>query len=216
MTFERMTAKKVKISDLMNGKWVKKEGMEPSFIVTSYGEQVSRARILGTVVAKFLSEDGNFGSITLDDSTDTIRAKTFKTVKPLEGAEIGDLVDAIGKVREYNAEIYFIPEIIYKVQDPNLEILRRLEIARKLAEWKKDPQAQKSNAEKTEPQEEGFDKEALRKEILKIIEAIPDGVGYSDILGKVKAPEPAIESVINELLSEGICYEPTPGKMKKI
>jgi RPA family protein len=179
MAFERMTARKVKISDLMNGKWVKKEGMEPSFIVTSYGEQVSRARILGTVVAKFLAEDGNFGSITLDDSTDTIRAKTFKTVKPLEEVEIGDIVDAIGKVREYNAEIYFIPEIIYKVQDPNLEILRRLEIEKKLAEWKKSPQ---KPAEEKEP--EGFDKDTLRKEILKVVEASPEGAGYSDILGR--------------------------------
>jgi len=213
MPIERMTAKKVKISDLMNGKWVKKEGMEPSFIVTGYGEQVSRARILGTVVAKFLAEDGNFGSITLDDSTDTIRAKTFKTVKPLDTAEIGDIVDVIGKVREYNEEIYLIPEVIYKVQDMNLEILRRLEIAKKLAEWEKNPQ---TSSEEAEPKEEGTDKDSLRKDMLKIIEANPEGVGYTELLEKIKAPEPVIESVINELLSEGICYEPTPGKMKKI
>jgi len=206
MVIERVTAKKVRISDITSGKWVKKEGMEPSFIVTNYGENISRARILCTIVSKFASEDGNFGSITIDDGTDTIRVKTFKTVKPLASLNVGDLVDVIGKVREYNGEIYIIPEIIRNVDDPNIETLRLLEIKKNLhGKVEKEPE---------EPKEE--DKEGLRKEILTVIEGSKDGASYDDILKNVKGDEEQLESVINELLAEGICYEPTPGKIKKI
>ena len=128
MPIQRMTAKKVRIYDIINGKWVKKEGMEPSYVETNYGDQLSRVRIMGTIVSKFIAEDGNFASITVDDATDTIRAKTFKTIKPVDTVEIGDIVDVIGKVREYNEEIYLIPEIILKMTDPNMELLRKLEV----------------------------------------------------------------------------------------
>jgi RPA family protein len=207
---ERMTARKIRIADLTNGRWVKNEGLEPSFVVTQSGEQVSRARIMGTVVSKFVSEDENFASITIDDSTDTIRAKTFKTVKPLDMIQVGDVVDLIGKVREYNAEIYIMPEIVRKILDPNIEVLRRLELiakARKLQGGEAQPGQFVSAKE---------DRLALKKKVTEVIESEKTGVSYSKILEMVQAPETQIESVVNELLEEGICYEPTPGKIRKI
>ncbi len=228
MPIERMTARKVSLSELMNGRWVKKEGMVPSFVVTESGEEVSRARVLGTVVARFLAEDGNFGSITLDDGTDTIRAKTFKTVKPVDESNVGDLVDLVGKVREYNGEIYIIPEVITRLEDPNMELLRRLELIRKArkpgtgpvgdtqegAASQPEPAAEKG--ESKDKEEKASDNTELRKEILAVIGSEPDGVECKTILEKVRAPETTIESVLNEILAEGICYEPTPGKIKKI
>ncbi len=234
MVIKRMTAKKVRISDLMNGDWVKKEGMEPSYIVTPLGEKVSRARILATVVSKFISEDENFASITLDDSTDTMRIKTFKTTKPIEPIEVGDLVDVIGKIREWDGEIYIVPEVIRKVNDPNLEILRRLEILAKIKELREKKNIIEEAKSKFTKQEEfktfleqrGIKEEEIKeltteerdikKEIIKLIEENPDGLTYSEILEKIKAEEEQIESIINELLAEGICYEPSPGKIKKI
>ena len=212
MAMERMTARKVRISDLMSGRWVKREGMEPSFIVTNAGEKVSRARIMGTVVGNFMAEDGNFGSVTLDDGTDTIRAKTFKTLKPLDTLRIGENVEMVGKVREYNGEIYVIPEVVNALQDPNMELLRWLELARKQRELKGKP----PEVLPDEAPGEKEDNSELRKEILSVIGSEPEGVEYSLILEKVKAPETKIESVLNEVLAEGICYEPTPGKVKKI
>jgi len=220
MPIERMTAKKVRVSELMNGRWIKKEGMEPSFVVTDSGEKVSRARVLGTVAARFMAEDGNFASITLDDGTDTIRAKTFKTVKPVDESKVGDLVDLVGKVREYNGEVYIIPEVITSVRDPNMEILRRLELIRKARDLKsRPPEASREEAGTTEAgekEEKKADDTELRKEIIAVIESGPEGVEYKAILEKVRAPETRIESVLNEILAEGICYEPTPGKVKKI
>ena len=215
MPVQRMTARKARISELMNGKWVKREGMEPSFVVTDSGEKISRARILGTVVGSFVAEDGNFASITLDDGTDTIRAKTFKTAKPLDGFRVGEIVDLIGKVREYNGEVYIIPEVINRVQDPNMELLRRLELVRKARELKGKPR-EASGEDEGDSGEGKEDDSELRKEILAVIGSDPEGIEYGLILERVKAPETRIESIINEILAEGICYEPTPGRVKKI
>lgn len=204
MPLERMTALKVRIADITNGEWVRKEGLEPSYVVTPSGEHVSRARILGTVVAKFVADDENFATITVDDSSDTIRAKTFKTLKPLDAVDIGDVVDMIGKVREYAGEIYIIPETIVKIKDPNFELLRELELLKK------------PKAPTIKNKEKEIDKLDIKKELLKLLEKHPEGITYSEILEKMKLPEETLEPVINEVLAEGICYEPVPGKLKKI
>lgn len=209
MPVKRQTAIKVRVLEITKGQWLKGEGaMDPSFVKTPTGEMVSRARVMGTIVGKFTADDGMFASATVDDSTDTIRAKTFKTVKPLDKVEVGDMVDLIGKVREWNDELYIIPETVTKVTDPNMELLRRAEILARM----KSPK--KASGEKKAAGKD--DKEDLRKKVLEFIESGKEGVAFTDIIQNVKAPEEEMESVINELLSEGICYEPTPGKIKKI
>jgi len=209
MPIERQTAKKVRILDLMEGQWVKNEGMEPSFVVTKSGQKIGRAHIMATIVGKFVAEDGQFASITLDDATDTIRAKTFKTTKPIESFEIGQMVDVVGKVREWNDEIYIIPEIVQAVDNPNMELLRRLEIM-KLAKNAPKEENKPADGEKTD------EKDKIRKDALKAMEDAQDGISFSEILEKTGYPEEKLEPVVSELLAEGICYEPSPGKIKKI
>ncbi len=211
MPMERQTAKRVRIVDLVSGEWVKKEGMEPSYVVTPSGDAVSRARITGTIVGKFTSEDGNFSSVTIDDSTATMRAKLWREIELLNGAGVGDLVNLIGKVREYEGEIYIVPEVIRKIT-PDEESLMRLEI---LAKMKKVPVPAEKMVRKPKPEpsnEEGD----LRKKVLSLIESSPDGVKYSDLMQQAGGAEDALEGIINELLGEGVCYEPVPGKIKKI
>ncbi len=237
---ERQTARKVRIWDIMNGIFEKKEGFEPSFVRTQSSEEISRARILGTVVSKFVADDGNYASVTIDDGTDTIRLKVFKTTKPLDSIEIGEIVDVVGKVREYEGETYIIPEVARKIENPNFELLRRLELIHKEREIKKAKDLVEKNKGKTPEElekeltekhgvekqfvdvflkggeEEGKEKNLLKKEILKAIESSPDGIVYSELAKKVKAKETDLESAIDELLNDGICYEPSPGKIRKI
>lgn len=236
---ERQTAKKVRVREIMNGSFVKKEGLEPSFVKIESGEEISRARILGTVVSKFVAEDGNYASVTIDDGTDTIRLKVFKTTKPLDALESGDMVDVVGKVREYEGETYIIPEVARKIENPNFELLRRLELiykykgikkAKDLVEKNKGkpPEELKKEFEKlglekqwidllmTTGESEGKGKGLLKKEILQAIESSPEGIVYSELSKRVKAKETDIESAIDELLNDGVCYEPSPGKIRKI
>lgn len=209
MPIERLTAKKTRIADLTEGRWVKNEGMNPNYIVTPAGQKIGRARIIATVVGKFIAEDGNFASVTLDDFSDTIRIKTFKTTKPLDSVEVGQLVETVGKVREWNDEIYVIPDIVRTLDNPNMELLRRLELIKlKNSAPEKD--------EKKEEKEDSREKEKLRSEILKTMEEAKDGITFTEIMKKLDQPEEKLESVVSELLSEGICYEPSPGKIKKI
>ncbi len=205
MPIERMTARKVRISDLVAGSFVRQEGMEPSYVETAAGP-VARARVMATVMNVFRSEDGNFGSVTLDDGTDTIRAKAFKDLKVLGDLKAGDLVEAVGKVREYNGELYIMPEVITKV-GPNMELLRRAELL-KLAGAPKQGAVPLSKGAQ--------ERSELRKRVLEAIEQKKGGAPFAEIAAAVKADEEALEDVINELLSEGICYEPTPGRIRKI
>ncbi len=144
---ERRVAKKIDIKIVNSGKFVRidRTSEENRYIpnyVESGGMKISRVRVLATVLDKFVSEDGNYATLTLDDTTDTIRCKIFMNSKfedssskqkqvdleTVENIEKGGLVDIIGKVKEYNEERYIQPETIVKIEDPNFEALRKLEL----------------------------------------------------------------------------------------
>lgn len=60
--------------------------------------------------------------------------------------------------------------------------------------------------------------EDSKREVLKSIEENDSGEGtdYSEILENVDLEDEEIEDIINNLLSDGTCYEPRPGKIKKL
>lgn len=273
---KRQTARKVRIKDLNRGKYIKEEGFNPNYLLTPYGYKISRARIVATVVDKFKSEDESFGSLTVDDGSDTIRGKYFQDLSEIERVEIGDLVELIGKVREYNGELYLNPELV-KRRDVNWELLHGLEYLRVRERWQKYLEkteellenegeeaakewlkaenltefeieglmlvakegkdmfkearqerreqsggqgqeewwSQESGQDKSEEGEQGGDEE---KAVLETIEALDEGEGadYSDISDEVDVGEEQLESIINNLLSDGTCYEPRPGRIKKL
>jgi len=208
MVIERMVAHKVKIAELSSGSWVKNEGMEPSYVVIKRGEKVGRARILATVVSKFVSEDKKFASLTLDDGSGTIRVKAFNEIKPIEKTDEGAVVDAIGKMREYNGEVYMVPETLRKIDDPSMETLRMLELeklSRQAGAKPKETLLEKLPA-----------KVDLRTRVIELLKDNKEGLEYAQLIGKLNVSENEAEPVVNELLSEGVCYEPTPGKIRKI
>ncbi len=129
----RGTATKIGIKDIADGEFVRStERWEPNYLVTSFNPKVSRVRVLATVVSTFVSEDKNFSTITLDDGSDTITVRGFEEDREiLDGVNLGDIVDVVGKVKEYQEERYITPESIWKIDDPNWELVRRLELLSK-------------------------------------------------------------------------------------
>lgn len=123
----RLTAKVASNKEIITGKFVKKSGFESSYVLTNLGRKLSRVRLMGVIVDKFISPDERYATATLDDSTETIRCKSFIDVKIINELNNGDLVDVFGRLREYNGEVYVMPEIIVKA-NPNLETLRMLEL----------------------------------------------------------------------------------------
>ncbi len=116
-----MTAVKLRIQDLVEGTY------DGTHVHTHFGE-VSEARILGTLVDVFITDNDGYISLTVDDGTETVRIKAWgQDVGKLKEFSEGDLVEVVGRVREYNEEIYLTPEVISRVS-PNKWILRELEL----------------------------------------------------------------------------------------
>lgn len=241
MEKKRVPAKKVRILDLTNGKYFpgSKEEMKASYVITPFGEKVSRINMVATVTDKFVSEDGNYSTITIDDGTGAIRVKTFKEdVSLLSKVEPSNLVLVVGKVKDYNNELYINGEIVKKLENPNYENLRKLEILEQLTQKKKlVEEIRKLSNEMSEEElknyskEAGVDEETLRvilesksaeidyrPKILKVIEGLDDGSGVdvSKIFEMSKLPENLIESVLDDLLNSGMLFEPHPGKLRKV
>jgi len=237
---ERSPAKKVRISDLLNGKYFygNKEEMKPSYVITPFGEKISRVNLIGTVIDKFVNEDGNYSSVTVDDGTEAIRVKSFEGL-PFEKLELGDSVRVIGKLKEYNGELYASHELIKKVKDVNFEVLSRIEILNRLIKQKKIVDDVKSLSDQVDEvglksyarDTYSIDEETLsviieskkkeidyRPAVLEVIQKLDEGkgVGIKKLFEVLNLPESVVERALDELINEGSLYEPTIGFLKKV
>ena len=247
MENRRFTALKVSVEELTGGRFVKKGGMEGSYILSHFGRRISRARIMALVVDKYISPDEKYAAITLDNGRDTIRCKSFVNIKIFNEINPGDLVDVMGKVREYGGEVYIMPEIVRKVP-PNSETLRMLELNRIVLEQKKKisklrdikkqitdlnelkkviiPFMPYEEAEAileamdafTEIQDDEIKTAEAKDLILKAITKLDEGTGveYKKVIAEAGVGEAVADLAIQELLQDGVCFEPTPGRIKKL
>jgi len=240
---KRSVAKKVRIYDIINGVFFhgSKIEMKPSYVITPFGEKVSRVNLIGTATNVFLAEDGNYGNISIDDGSGLLRAKVFgESVSLIKDVAIGSLLLVIGKLSEYNGEVYVNAEIVRRIEDPNYENLRKLEMLKELKEKRKMTEEIKGLIDQMSEEElkdyvkkYGLDAESLRivrenlkiereidykPKILEIIKSMDkgDGVEISKIFEVVDLPEKLVENALNDLLSSGTLFEPKPGIAKVV
>jgi len=91
-------------------------------------KDITRVNLVATVVDKYTSDAKPYAAVTLDDNTGSIRAKVFADSVPLlENIEIGDTVTVIGLIREFNDELYIVPEIVKSI-DPRWLLARKFEL----------------------------------------------------------------------------------------
>ena len=245
MERKRLTAIKTKIKPITTGKYVTQPGFEPNYVLTPLGIRLSRVRMIATIVDKFISETKKFSSITLDDASDTIRAKTWNSLI-LDEFQVGDIIDITGKVKEYQGEVFLAPEVIRKVENLNWEILRELEVKKQeetfnqkrsfVLEYQKQTsdlvELKRLLKERFGINEEDVEsivnsqdistdeepEENMKELVLELIVSLDKGQGaeYSEIMEKAGLQEDVLDNVINSLLEEGTCFEPRPGKIKKL
>lgn len=209
----RDTALKVRIKDITNGELKKGKSEWESYLLTPLNEEAGRVRVLATIVSKFKSDDGKYGVLTLDDATDTITSRAFdEGVQLIDSTREGDIVDVIGRVREYEDEKYINVESISKIADPNWELVRKLELAMKLKRLGGATEAQKELAE------EEASGENPRSIVIDIIEEMDegDGVKYVQLMDETGLDDKKLEEIITELMEEGEIYEPKIGKFKRV
>ncbi len=231
MMQQRQTAFKVWLSSLLNGNFTRQEGeWEPNYVECN-GIKVSRVNVIGTVVAKFISDDNSYASITVDDGSAAIRLKTFKEDNKLvEALKLGDLIMSIARVKEYNHEIYLSPEIVKVLDDPHWELLRKLELLKlhgKMQAVKDQPVAiynesqpvsQPQPEEKVNVEEMTLDDVTAnsRQKLLSLIEKNQGDAGaeIQSLIGLSGISEEEVNSTLSELLKEGEIYQSKPGFVK--
>lgn len=121
---ERLVAVRASVADIVNGTYSEDDGPKT---VSPFGVELRRVALVGVVVNHY-SGQGSFASVTIDDGTETIRAKAWGAESAaLEKVTPNTLVMIIGKVRQYDNEVYIVPEIVRELTDPNYITLHKLE-----------------------------------------------------------------------------------------
>ncbi|MFX1582589.1 MAG: OB-fold nucleic acid binding domain-containing protein, partial [Promethearchaeota archaeon] len=128
-------AAKVAIHDIQDGDLIANDQGNVVGVETFLG-QVSRVNIIATVVDRYqatqerLDDDGKgFATITLDDGTGVIRAKMWgELAAKLGEIQVGDLVLVVGRIRSFQGETYINGEVVRRLDDPNWETVRLLEL----------------------------------------------------------------------------------------
>ena len=192
---KRQVAFKVKINEILNGEYKKEDGWQPNYLITEYGK-ISRVNVIAVLVSK--NEDEK--SFMLDDGSGKIAMRTFEN-KNFD-VDVGDIVLAIGRPREWNFQKYIMPEIIKRMKDKRWVEVRKLE----LEERKK---IKKSYIEVKE--------EVVLSPYQKILDLINmldsgEGADFQDVLIKSKINDG--EKILNNLLEQGEVFEVRPGKLK--
>jgi RecG-like helicase len=194
---KRNTAYKLRIGDLIKSKPVVVEG---KFLFLELGDKkVSRVNIIANVVDKYVSEgDKKYAALTLDDASGQIKLKSFgDEIAILKDKTQGDTVQVIGTTRDYNNEIYILPEIVKKV-DPQWLLVRKLEI---------------QNARKDLPLNTNAPLREVVLEKIKNAEA-NDGIDVDKLILDIETSPSLINAEVKKLLEDGSIYEPRPGRLR--
>lgn len=194
---KRNIAFKMRIGDILKGKSMMDNG---KFLFLELGEKkISRVNIIANCVDKYVQNgEKKYASLTIDDASGQLRIKAFgEDIGPVEKVIQGDTLQIVGTIREWNGEIYLLPEILKKV-DPKWLLVRKLEI---------------QNMKKEISPENNKD---LGHQIMqKIKEAeVNGGLDIDTIIMDVQASPDSINLEIKKLLEDGLVYEPRPGRLR--
>jgi RPA family protein len=214
---QREIAKRTWVCNLMKGSYTKSQGWTPSFIEHN-GEKYSRVAIVGSVVSKFVSEDSNYASITIDDGTETIRLKAFgPDVPKLKDIFVGSLVRCFGKVRQWSDEIYLMPEIVHVITDPNWLIMHKLQLGNPSGAVKPE-ESKPQVSEQAAAEVLKSDALDMQKEIFDLIKELDSGLGadMDIVISKSGLSEEEAKNILFSLLKSGDIYEPKKGKLRAL
>jgi len=198
---ERQTAYKLWIGTLLKGKSVQEN---EKFIAIDIGsKKVSRVNIVANVIDKYSDENRPYVSITMDDSTGQIRVKAFAdSTNILSGVNIGDTALIIGMARVFNNELYILPEIV-RIVEPKWALVRKLELIKESGRFENQ----------TTPAEATNNKER----VLNMLRQNAEGIDIDKIIMQLHDLDVTeINNIITELISDGLIYEPMPGKLRSM
>ncbi|MGV9203639.1 MAG: OB-fold nucleic acid binding domain-containing protein [Promethearchaeia archaeon] len=227
--FKRYPAVRCWIKHLLEGNY----SDEDKALYTIFG-LVKRVRLLATIVDKreiienSSDEDDDLLDLEdevasriefdLDDGTGLIRA-TLWQVRPdkYDYLQKGDLIDVVGKVRQYKEFTSISPEILRKIHNPNYALLRNAQVVKKIkkGELEEIPSISEDESEIDEMEVEEFfeneieENEDVKEKIYSIIEEHSingNGINITDLLSKIDIGEEELKGYIEELEMESMVY----------
>jgi RPA family protein len=212
---KRQVAFKVKVDEISNGQFIKEEGWKPNYVLTSYGN-ISRINIMAMIIAK-LDDEKNY---TVDDGSGTIDLRWFEDVDSFKNFNTGELVNIVGRIREYNNIKYILPEIIRKIDNPKWLELRKHELGKreKCQETLQPVEQPKPESPTVTEFEDVVNatpaKESTVDKLIKVIKEkdAGEGVDIDEVIAASSIPE--ADSLIKRLLEEGDIFEIKPGRIK--
>jgi RPA family protein len=117
---KRSIAHKIALSNVQNFSFVKGDGVATSNYLEQGALQIARACVMGTIIQK----QGPM-SMHIEDDTSQLQLRIFEDNGLFASVEIGDVVQAIGRPREYGNERYILPEIVKKISPEWLKVRKR-------------------------------------------------------------------------------------------
>lgn len=209
----RQTAHKIPIQSIINGRYVRGEGeFSPNYIELD-DLKISRLNIIGIIVSIDRNET-DIDSFVIDDGTSRINVRSFEQMSIPSETSVGDVINIIGRPREFGSEKYLMPEIIKKTSQEWMRV-RKLEI-----EKIKPPEKEEVVVEDIEITEniKGSNENtnvgilANHEKIIRYIKENDHGSGLEieEILKKLQTTEKMVE----DMLKEGELFENIPGRVK--
>lgn len=187
---------------------------------------IPKIRIYGVVIDrydKYEKDELSFSSLTLDDGSETIRMKlwsrntkdseySFNPITLAEGVKVGDIIDVLGKVREYSGEFYIVPESISKSLDLDWEIHRRTKLLK--------TDMEEFGLEETEnkPFESTTSQDAIDLEALLLDAFLPEEENNTIpmLASRSGLSKSDVEATLNKCLFKGLVIEPKSGLYVKL
>jgi RPA family protein len=203
----RQTAYRILISDLIKGKFIRQEGWNPSFVyLADIKAKVSRVNLMGVVIA--LSKEAEINEVIIDDGSGSITIRSFNNEMELKKLKFGELVNIIGKVRDFDGNFYVMPEIVKKYDNKGIKELWELERLAQDIPKEEIPVVKPENAEKI------LDESNPKQIVYEIIKELDtgNGVDIHMIIARAKVKNP--EKVIEGLIEEGEIYKISASKVK--
>ena len=196
---ERQGARKIRIKEIEEGKYVTEEGWNPNYLLSPAGEKIFRVNIIAAIVSK--EERGSLLNFLADDGSGRIWVRSFEEKEAWKEINVGESALIIGKVRIYNNEKYISPEIIKKIAREWAK-MRSLELA--------EP-AKRVVAEEEERAQEDLPEE---NSIIELIRSLDKGEGAAIEEIKSRSRIKETEQLIDKMLMEGEIFQNLPGRVK--
>lgn len=209
----RNTAYKFWIKDILKAKSGTDSGVKYFDIL---GRQVLRVNLIANVIDKFVS--AGYGAVMLDDSSGNIRVKVWgDDLWIIEKLGVGDVVNVLGRLAEFNNEIYVRPEIAKKTA---LEWAhaRRLELNKEFGAVSENLETQdaKPVVEEVVIHSSAAPSLTARERVFDTVAKNENGVLISEVIEKTGLKKEDAESALLELIKEGEIFECEEGKVRVV